>query len=117
MNDHNSIHNNADNSKPVLFLPTIPPAIQWFRIPQKVHVINFYTISDGCKHVYTNCDAIPHSKSKNIMDPYEVSYMNLFINGVLQPIENYIVEKGKLTLKTVDVPIKNAPIILQMLLL
>lgn len=43
--------------------------------------------------------------------------MNLFINGVLQPTKNYVVEQGRISLKTVDVPIKGAPIILQMLIL
>ncbi|TQE88079.1 DUF4183 domain-containing protein, partial [Ureibacillus terrenus] len=37
-----------------------------------------------------------------------------FINGVLQPKENYEVECGMLKLITEDLPPKGAPIILQM---
>ncbi|TKH05288.1 DUF4183 domain-containing protein [Peribacillus simplex] len=52
-----------------------------------------------------------------IPDPSKVSYMNLFINGVLQPHDNYTVEKGKLKLNTIDIPIKGTPIILQMFII
>ncbi|MGE7185090.1 DUF4183 domain-containing protein [Peribacillus sp. NPDC006672] len=36
------------------------------------------------------------------MDPFKISYMNLFINGVLQPRVNYTIEKGKLKLNTAN---------------
>lgn len=40
--------------------------------------------------------------------------MNLFVNGVLQPKENYDVQRGVIKLNTLDVPPKGAPVILQM---
>ncbi|WP_356714735.1 DUF4183 domain-containing protein [Peribacillus sp. Bi96] len=55
--------------------------------------------------------------NQTILDPSNTSFMNLFINGVLQPHANYTVEKGKLKLNTVDTPIKGAPIILQMFII
>ncbi len=50
-----------------------------------------------------------------ILPPCDVSYYNLFINGVLQPPDVYTVAKGKMFLQTDDIPIANAPIILQMI--
>jgi hypothetical protein len=41
-------------------------------------------------------DGIADIDNQVILDPSNVSYMNLFINGVLQPHDNYTVEKGKL---------------------
>lgn len=43
----------------------------------------------------------------------KVSYVNLFINGVLQPPVTYEIKEGILQLKTSDVPPEGAPINLQ----
>lgn len=54
---------------------------------------------------------------KGIPNPNEVSWFNLFINGVLQPKINYVVQEGLLTLTTADIPNKRVPIILQYLVI
>jgi hypothetical protein len=38
------------------------------------------------------------------LDPATVSYINLFINGILQPGNQYMVETGKLTFTSGDAP-------------
>ncbi|MGG0386001.1 DUF4183 domain-containing protein [Priestia filamentosa] len=48
-----------------------------------------------------------------ILSPSEVSYINLFINGLLQPQSNYQVEEGKLTLLVDEAPSEGVPITLQ----
>jgi len=83
--------------------------------PKKVHVFEYYALSDGIKTVFTDADMLVEYGMQRILPPYEVSYYNLFINGVLQPPAAYNVEQGKLILNTEDTPILNAPIILQMI--
>ncbi|MFZ7103237.1 MAG: DUF4183 domain-containing protein [Peptococcaceae bacterium] len=83
----------------------------------KIETYQYNTVSDGLKRVYTNDDEINMYGDQSILDPDKVSYLNLFINGVLQPKTNYVVKKGLLRLTTVDVPRKNAPIVLQFLMM
>ena len=64
------------------------------------------------KRIYTNQDELIEYGSRGILDPNDVSYFNLFINGVLQPRVNYEIEKGLLLLKTKDVPQKDVAIII-----
>lgn len=75
-------------------------------------VYHYNALSDGIKRIYTNDDELTEYGNRGILDPNEVSYYNLFINGVLQPKVNYEIEKGKLTLKTEDVPLKDSTIII-----
>ena len=82
-------------------------------IPLKTTNLLFFTYSDGQRSVYKNADGLEEYGITNIMSPNEVSYINLFINGILQPSVNYKVEEGKLTLLTENVPMKGAVIILQ----
>lgn len=117
MNNYRSAYNENNLLKPVLYLPRLPPQVRYFHLPKKVDVKIFYVIADGCKKVFTDYDATPESAVKEITDPNDVSFLNLFINGVLQPYENYTLEKGSLTLNTEDIPIKGAPLILQMITL
>ncbi|WP_027409779.1 DUF4183 domain-containing protein [Anoxybacteroides tepidamans] len=87
-----------------------------FQIPPQVLQVETYqynAISDGCKTVYTNEDELKEYGDQGILDPKKVSLINLFINGVLQPKNLYEVQKGKLILKSIDVPPKGTPIILQ----
>lgn len=85
--------------------------------PKKVSIVEFYTLSDGKKKVYTDSDCIQNIGEQSIENPSNVSFMNLFINGVLQPKVNYEVVEGALILKTYDIPDKGSPIILQMITL
>jgi len=73
----------------------------------------YNTISDGIKKEYSDADRIEIPDNMEIPDPNEVSYYNLYINGVLQPEANYTVEKGLLTLTTIDAPPKGAHITLE----
>jgi hypothetical protein len=73
----------------------------------------YYATSDGIKSVYTNEDELKQYGSRGILDPATVSFINLFINGILQPQNQYAVVPGKLTLTSGDVPEAGSPIILQ----
>lgn len=110
----NNKGNDPLNPRPLLSIPTLPSIIVRNRLPQKVKVFEFYTISDGCSRLFKENEGVKEIGEQIILDPITVSYMNLFINGVLQPKESYEVERGVIKLKTEDVPIKGAPIILQM---
>lgn len=76
-------------------------------------VITFYTVSDGVKRTYTNNDHIKGYGKNYIPDPRKVSFVSLYVNGVLQPSVNYKFSKGKMKLKTTDVPVKGVPITAQ----
>lgn len=80
-------------------------------IPAEAYTFN--TVSDGARREYTDEDELKEYGTRGIIDPSQVSLINLFINGVLQPAENYTVHKGRLTLLTPDVPCKGTPIILE----
>ncbi|WP_085520583.1 DUF4183 domain-containing protein [Tuberibacillus sp. Marseille-P3662] len=82
-----------------------------------VETQTYYAISDGQRRIYTNDDKLTEYSQCGILNPLEVSYFNLFINGVLQPEILYDIEKGILHLKSKDLPIKGAPIILQFIII
>jgi hypothetical protein len=65
------------------------------------------------KREYTNDDALRKYSTSGIPGPDEVSYYNLYVNGVLQPRRNYIVKKGLLKFKTTDIPQEGRTIILE----
>ncbi|ANB61906.1 hypothetical protein GFC30_2096 [Anoxybacillus amylolyticus] len=73
----------------------------------------YNAISDGYKTVYTNDDELKEYGDRGILNPNDVSFINLFINGVLQPKILYEVQEGMLLLKSTDVPPKGTPITLQ----
>lgn len=75
-------------------------------------VYQYNTLSDGIKKIYTNDDELTQYGDRGILDPDDVSYFGLFINGVLQPKVNYEIQKGLLLLKTEDAPIKGSTIII-----
>ncbi|WP_328180204.1 DUF4183 domain-containing protein [Priestia aryabhattai] len=77
----------------------------------------YFTFSDGQKRLYTNNDGIAQYGTTEILAPEEASYINLFINGILQPHINYQIQKGSLTLLTEEVPLKGVPIIIQFVLI
>lgn len=79
----------------------------------KVDTYQYNALSDGINSIYTNDNELKEFGNRGILDPKTVSYINLFINGILQPPINYEVKKGYLRLKTIDIPQKNTPIILQ----
>lgn len=79
----------------------------------QVDTYEYNVISDGNKTVYTNEDELKEYGDRGILNPNDVSFINLFINGVLQPKVLYEVQEGMLLLKSTDVPPKGAPITLQ----
>lgn len=79
----------------------------------KAETYHYNALSDGVKSIYTNEDELKEYGDKGILAPEMVSIINLFVNGVIQPPNVYVVEKGYLYLKTIDVPQKNTPITLQ----
>jgi hypothetical protein len=83
----------------------------------KVENYQYNTVSDGVKKKFTNEDELTMYGNKGIPDPNNVSLLNLYINGVLQPKTNYTVEPGLLTLEATEPPLKDAPIILEYLIL
>lgn len=83
----------------------------------KAENFHYNTISDGKKRIFTDCDGLKKYGDSVIPDPNEVSYVNLYINGVLQPKTNYRVKKGILELTTIDIPPKKAMIILEFIMM
>jgi hypothetical protein len=106
--------NVAKLPSPFITIPFLPTKVVHNRSPKKIKVFEFYAISDGCSRIYKEKNGVKELGKQIILDPKKVSYMNLFINGVLQPKENYEVGRGVIKLKTIDVPVKGAPVILQM---
>ena len=79
----------------------------------RAEVYQYNTKSDGIRKTYTNSDELLEYGSKGILNPNTVSFLSLFINGILQPPVNYSVEQGLLTLETTTVPIANSLIIIR----
>ena len=100
--------------KPYLMIPVVPSAEIYVHIPKKIIVLEYFAIADGKKYIFTEDDSVKQLGKQSILDPSKVSYMNLFINAVLQPKDNYEVTKGVICLKTEDVPICGATVVLQM---
>jgi len=78
---------------------------------------HYNTISDGVKKAFTDGDELIHYGDGGIPNPEDVSFFNLFINGVLQPKTNYRVSPGLLTLTTVEAPLKGVFIVLEYLII
>ncbi len=78
----------------------------------KAEIYQYNALSDGVKTNYTDADELTEFGDKGILSPDDVSYYNLFVNGVLQPKVNYTITKGHLELKTVNVPPSGATIII-----
>ncbi|NBJ68033.1 MULTISPECIES: DUF4183 domain-containing protein [Clostridia] len=81
----------------------------------KAETSQYTAISDGIKTVYTNQDKVPAYSTSDILNPNDVSYINLFINGILQPATIYNVQPGSLQLLVdqINIPRNGVPIILQ----
>ncbi|MED4205823.1 DUF4183 domain-containing protein [Neobacillus mesonae] len=83
----------------------------------KTNTYHYHAISDGEKLVYTDKDELKEYGGKGILGSSEYSYVNLFINGMLQPPSLYDVQKGRLTLKSQDSPKQGVLIILQFIII
>lgn len=77
----------------------------------------YNTVSDGINKKFTDDDELLLYAGHGIPDPIDVSFLNLFINGVLQPGPAYAVKPGLLILKTADTPQEGVPITLEYLII
>ncbi len=82
----------------------------------KAENYQYNTASDGIKKEFTDDDLLPYT-GHGIPDPNDVSFFNLFINGVLQPEPVFSVKPGLLILKTTDTPQDGVPITLEYLII
>ena len=104
----------ASVEKPLLTLPMVKTETYRYKIPKKVELYEFYMYAKENQRVFSYYDQVDEYRVNEIPSPEDVSYMNLFINGVLQPAKNYKVVKDKLILNTVDLPLEKTILILQM---
>lgn len=64
-------------------------------------VTSYYVaVADGVKTTFRNEDALTEYGDKGIPSPCDVSFVNLYVNGVLQPAPVYRMEKGLLELSS-----------------
>lgn len=77
----------------------------------KAVACQYNALSDGAKRNYTNADELTQYGPIGILSPDNVSFYNLFVNGVLQPTANYAISAGHLDLLTVDTPAADNPVI------
>ncbi|WP_181955021.1 DUF4183 domain-containing protein [Lentibacillus cibarius] len=108
---------NVNNCPVNTFNPTFNPSITVNVTPEQtptpsigLETAQYIALASEGKKVYTNQDALKQYGSSDILHPDHVSYINLFINGVLQPPSIYHVEEGVLYLKSDDLPPIDAPI-------
>ena len=122
MRDGNQMKNEGINCysyksslpKPLLIHPKVETEVYRYKIPKKVELYEFYMYAKENQRVFSYCDQVNEYRDSKIPSPEDVSYTNLFINGVLQPAKNYKVVKDKLILKTIDLPLEKTILILQM---
>ncbi|MGE4485482.1 MAG: DUF4183 domain-containing protein [Oscillospiraceae bacterium] len=72
----------------------------------------YNALSDGIKKIYTNEDELKEYGGSGILSPDDVSFYNLFINGLLQPDVNYTISAGQLDLLSIDIPPKDETVII-----
>lgn len=103
---HEGNKNNTSNTN--TFNPIFNPSItvnispEYTPTPIGVETVQYLTLAEEGKKVYTNKDALKQYGSSDILDPDNVSTLNLFVNGVLQPPSIYTVEEGILHLESSD---------------
>jgi hypothetical protein len=83
----------------------------------KARTSYFVALSDGKKRRYTFADRLRGYNSSRIISSKQVTLVNLYINGVLQPEVVYQVLKGRLKLRSRDVPPEGTLLVLQFIIL
>lgn len=96
-------------------LPPIPPVPPTTVL--KADNLMYAAISDGVRRIYTNADKVSGYDHSDILNPNSVSYMNLFVNAMLQPPSLYQVNEGVLVLLSEDIPLAGVPIMLQFIII
>lgn len=79
----------------------------------KTDVAYFYAMANGIKREFKDEDEVIEYGGGQILDPVQVSCINVFVNGILQNPLNYTINKGQLHFNTEDVPEKNVLITIQ----
>lgn len=79
----------------------------------KTEMYYYCAVASGTTRTFTDQDRLPEYDSSPILDPDQVSYINLYINGMLQPPIVYEVRRGVLLVKTSDIPQAGVIIMLQ----
>lgn len=105
---------NTNTFNPI-FNPSITINVSPGNTPSKrigLETFQYLALAKDGKRIYTDEDALKQYGSSDILDPYNVSNVNLFVNGVLQPPSIYDVKEGTLSLTSSDLPPNDAPIIL-----
>lgn len=77
----------------------------------------YNALADGVKTAFTDNDELLIYGNQGIPDLGEISFINLYINGVLQPQTNYKVRPGLLILTVDSPPQKGVPVILESLII
>ncbi|MGY0693617.1 DUF4183 domain-containing protein [Virgibacillus sp. FSP13] len=110
----NQVSKPQTNTFNPIFSPSITINISKTPDPTTIGLKTFQylTLADENKRIYTDQDALKQYGSSNIPNPDNISYMNLFINGVLQPEVLYRVHEGSLELLSSDLPLQGTTIIL-----
>ncbi|ASK62309.1 hypothetical protein CFK37_09135 [Virgibacillus phasianinus] len=62
-----------------------------------LETVQYIALAKEDKKIYTNQDALKQYGSGDILNPNNVSYTNLFVNGVLQPPSIYDLEEAPFT--------------------
>lgn len=75
-------------------------------------IYQYNAISSGHRRIYTSADELTAYGHRGILSPDEVSYYNLFVNGVLQPKINYVLTEDRLELKTTDLPLRGQAVMI-----
>ncbi|MCA0174225.1 DUF4183 domain-containing protein [Bacillus sp. RAR_GA_16] len=114
MNKQNWI-NETEVKLPDVTFPKLRKQITKTKVPKKVCVYEYFALAKKDQKIFTDRDAVKGYCQQNILSPSDVSYINLFINGVLQPEMNYFVKEGMLVILTEDAPITGAAVSLQMI--
>ncbi|TMU85249.1 DUF4183 domain-containing protein [Bacillus sp. BHET2] len=83
----------------------------------KTSTFQYVAFSDSNTRIFTNQNRSIEYSTSGILAPENVSYMNLFINAMLQPPSLYQVREGMLTLTSSDLPALGTPIILQFIII
>jgi hypothetical protein len=128
-----SLYNNRSNNKHII---SVPKVYDWVNSTDTFNIkvnleckceckngiiqadtYQYYALSDGRKSIYTNEDELKEYGNRGILAPAAVSYINLFINGILQPQNQYKLEEGRLILTSNELPESGSPIILQFITL
>ena len=78
----------------------------------RAEIYQYTAIADGIKRTFNDRDEMKQYGCRGILSPNDVSYFNVFVNGLLQPPKNYVLKEGELTFTTGDVPSKGQTVII-----